>query len=164
MWKLDDVDKEILRVLQKNCNKKLDEITEEVKKNLKRKKVPRTTVHSKIKRLEDLKIIQGYRAILDGKLLGKEVTAFIFLNYERIPDVYSKDAADKVIEELKDISAIQEIHILAGEKDILIKAKADSVDSLGRLVLNRLRRTERISASVTSIVFTTPLEDTRIDV
>lgn len=159
---LDDTDKQILRVLQKHCNLKLEEIREEVEEAL-QKRVPKTTIHSKIKRMENLGIIAGYRAILNHELLGKNVTAFVSLDYERLPGMTTKSAED-YIEELKTFDGVQEIFTLAGIHDILIKIKTDSVDTLAKTVLDKIRKWPGITRSVTSIVYRPHLEETRIGI
>lgn len=166
--KLDEIDKEILRVLQENCDMSLKQIKNKVEANLRkrgvRKRVPRTTVHSKIKRLEELEIIESRKAILDHELLGKDVIAFVFLNYERIEDLERGKSAEVVIENLMTLPGVQEIYTVAGEQDMLLKFKTDSVRSLARTVLDNIREQEGVTASVTSIVLRKHLETTKVDI
>lgn len=166
--KLDEIDKEILRTLQSDCSLTLTEITRNIGDKLKvkgiRKKVPRTTVHFRIQRLEREGIIIGRRAVLNAKLLGKAITGFIFLSYEKKRNMRISTALS-VAETLRIIPGVQEIHMIGGgEGDILMKIKTDSVDSLARVVLEKIREIEGVSATTTIVVLGTQLETTSIDI
>ena len=76
--KLDEKDVKILRVLQENCKATTKQIAKEIKS-------PVTTVFAKIKRMEKLGIIKGYKAVLDAKKLDMGTTAFILASFSYGP-------------------------------------------------------------------------------
>ena len=67
---LDDTDRRILDMLQDDCRTALARIGEQVG-------LSAPSVIERIKKLESAGIIRGYHAVLDARLLGLDVTAFI---------------------------------------------------------------------------------------
>lgn len=165
--RFDQIDIEILRILQTDCSKTIDDIVTDVEEGLKRKNiiktVPRTTVHARIERMEKLGVITSRKAILDPQRLGIGITAFVFLDFNRVAGEDRDKTLGNVVDRLKGLPDVQEIHILAGERDILVKVKTDSVESLANIVLKKIREWDGISGSTTSIVFETHRERTELN-
>ena len=69
---LDEKDRRILELLQKDSKLKLEDIAKDPGVHL---SIP--TVRKRIKNLEDCGIINKWTVILNGKKLGRDVTAFI---------------------------------------------------------------------------------------
>jgi DNA-binding Lrp family transcriptional regulator len=59
---------------------------------------------------------------------------------------------------------VQEVHIISGEWDILIKVKAKDVDSVGKYVVDKLRLVKGIERTLTCLVFESEKESTVIPV
>lgn len=143
----------ILNALQKNCRMSLREIAEAVRS-------PISTVHDKIRRFEKDGLIRAYRAILDDEKLGFPVTGFILvsINYPE----GKKASQRKVAERIARFPEVQEVHIIAGDWDLLIKIKARCVSSLGRFVTEKLRNVDLVGRTKTLVVFNRVKEDTRL--
>ncbi|MEM4484125.1 MAG: winged helix-turn-helix transcriptional regulator, partial [Candidatus Methanomethylicia archaeon] len=71
---IDDRDKEILRILQRDGKATVKDLARIVNS-------PVTTVYSRVKRLERDGYIKNYVAILDEKKLGFSTTAFILVSF-----------------------------------------------------------------------------------
>jgi DNA-binding Lrp family transcriptional regulator len=56
-----------------------------------------------------------------------------------------------VYEKLTQISEIIEVHPLFGEFDILVKIQADDIDSIGCIVINKIRSIQGVMDSKTLI-------------
>jgi len=86
---LDKLDKEILSILQKNGRNSVSAIAEKIKLS-----IPATS--DRIKKLEDLDVIKGYRAVVNPKKIGLDLSALITIvsesssNYEKIVDYANK--------------------------------------------------------------------------
>ena len=156
--KLDTKDLSILRLLQENCRLSAKDIS-------KKTGILTTTVYAKIKRMESLGVIKGYNAVLDGKMLGKPVCAFILVSFE-----YRQVGGAEVISQreiAKKISGfpeVQEVHIITGEWDLLIKIKSKSVEDTGKFVVDKLRKVKGIGKAITSMIFETEKESLKIDI
>ena len=73
----DEKDLEILRILQEDAKTPVREIGRRIE-------APITTVYSRIKRLEDSGVIEGYKPVLDSEKLGKPTTAFILASFSGV--------------------------------------------------------------------------------
>jgi Lrp/AsnC family leucine-responsive transcriptional regulator len=156
MAPLDKRDVEILKLLQKNCKMTAKEIAKEVGS-------PITTVYAKIKRMEELGVIKQYKAILDSRKLDKGTAAFILASFAYRPVGREKPLSQRdVAKQIAAFPEVQEVHIITGGWDILVKVRADHVDTLGRLVMDKLRMVEGIENTLSCIVYETVKETTDV--
>jgi DNA-binding Lrp family transcriptional regulator len=153
--KIDERDQLILNLLQKNCRMTAKEIAQTIDS-------PVTTVFAKVKRMEELGIIKNYKAVLDAHRLDKGTTAFILAAVSYRLKEGAKQSQRKIAEEIAKFPEVQEVHIITGDWDILIKVKEKDVSAIGRFVVDKLRMVEGIEKTLTSMVFTTEKETTDI--
>jgi Lrp/AsnC family leucine-responsive transcriptional regulator len=153
---LDKKDIEILKLLQQNCKMSAKEMAKKISS-------PITTVYSKIKRMEELGIIKQYKAILDSRKLDKGTTAFILASFAYRPGGREKPLSQRdVAKRIAAFPEVKEVHIVTGGWDILIKVKADHVDTLGKLVMDKLRMVEGVENTLSCIVYETVKETTDV--
>jgi DNA-binding Lrp family transcriptional regulator len=156
--KLDSKDISILELIQKDCKQTAREIATKINS-------PITTVFAKIKRMEETSIIKGYKAILDPKQLGCGTTAFILASVtygvRNEKDAFSQ--RDKAAEIAK-FPEVQEVHIITGDWDLLIKIRAENVNAIGKFVIDKLRLIKGIEKTLTCMVFETCKETTEIPI
>jgi DNA-binding Lrp family transcriptional regulator len=154
--KLDKKDIAILALLQKNCKFTAREIARAIDS-------PITTVFAKIKRMEELGIIKEYRAILEAKKLDRGTAAFILASVSyRTKDNERLISQRDMAKEISQFQEVQEVHIITGDWDILVKVKAESVDAIGKFVIDKLRLVKGIEKTLTCMVFETQKETTDI--
>ena len=150
----DSKDLEILRVIQENSHLTAREISERIE-------LPITTVFAKIKRMERLGIVKAYRAVLDAAKLNMGTTAFILASF-----AYRKGrralSQRKVAKEIAEFLEVQEVHIISGDWDILMKVRARDVDAIGKFVVDKLRLVDGIEKTLTCLVFESEKESTAI--
>ena len=152
--KLDDKDLAILTLLQKNCRMTAREIAQKIDS-------PITTVFAKMRRMEHDKIIKEYKAILDCKKLNLGTAAFILASFSYRNG--ETPLSQRVIaEQIAKFPEVQEVHIISGDWDILIKIKEKDVDSVGNFVIDKLRTVKGIEKTLTCMVFDTQKETTQI--
>ena len=138
MEQLDKRDIEILKLLQKNCKMTAKEMARKIGS-------PITTVYAKIKRMEDLNVIRNYKAILNSNKLDRGTTAFVLMSFGYRPGGREKPLSQRdVAKQIAAFPEVQEVHIVTGGWDILVKVKVDRVDTLGKLVMDKLRMVEGI--------------------
>ncbi|MEM2281073.1 MAG: Lrp/AsnC family transcriptional regulator [Candidatus Bathyarchaeia archaeon] len=156
--KLDEKDLAILALLQENCRMTAREIAQEIGS-------PITTVFAKIKRMEQLGILKEYRAVLDHKKLDFGVTAFILASFSYRTNKEEAPLSQRAIaEQISKFPEVQEVHIISGDWDILIKVKDKDVDAIGRFVVDKLRTVKGIEKTLTCMVFDTLKETTAIPI
>jgi DNA-binding Lrp family transcriptional regulator len=149
---VDEKDLEILSLLQEDAKMSAREIG-------RRTDTPITTIYSRIKKLEETAIIKDYKPILDAGKLGAPTTAFILASFAyRTPRVDEPLEQQHIAAEIADFQGVQEVHIISGNWDILVKVKAKDVTAVGDLILDRLRKVGGIEKTVTCVVFQTAKE------
>jgi Lrp/AsnC family leucine-responsive transcriptional regulator len=152
--KLDEKDLAILTLLQKNCRMTAREIARKIDS-------PITTVFAKMRRMEQQKIIKEYKAILDSKKLNLGTTAFILASFSYRNG--ETPLSQRVIaEQIAKFPEVQDVHIISGDWDILIKIKEENVDAIGNFVVDKLRTVKGIEKTLTCMVFATQKETTDI--
>jgi len=156
--KLDEKDSTILALIQRNCKLTAKQIARKIDS-------PITTVFAKIKRMEKLGIIKEYKAILDSQNLNYNTTAFILASVSyRAKNNETLISQRDIAEEIAKFPEVQEVHIITGDWDLLIKLKAENIDTVGKFVIDRLRLVKGIEKTLTCMVFETCKETTEIPI
>ncbi|MBL7206165.1 MAG: Lrp/AsnC family transcriptional regulator [Candidatus Aenigmarchaeota archaeon] len=142
---MDKLDEKIIEILKENS--KLS--TRKISKKL---MVPITTVYHRIKRLENNGIIKNYTVSLNYKKLGKCITAYTLIipDYERLKndDITPEELVDKI----KKNKTIENISLITGRFDIILKIRVNDIEELNRFNNNFLLRIHGISKTETLIV------------
>lgn len=158
MEKLDEKDLAILALIQKDCKLTAREIAKKIGS-------PITTVFAKIKRMEELEIIREYRAILDSRKLDCGATAFILASVSYGTKNSQQQLSQRdMAKEIAKFPEVQEVHIITGDWDLLIKLKGKDVDTVGRIVIDKLRLVQGIEKTLTCMVFETSKETSEIPI
>jgi Lrp/AsnC family transcriptional regulator, leucine-responsive regulatory protein len=155
--KVDEKDQAILTLIQENSKLTAKQIAKKVN-------APITTVFAKIKRMEEAGVIKQYRAILSPDKLNLGTAAFILASVS-----YTTTKADgipisqrDVAEEIARFPEVQEVHIITGDFDLLVKLRAENVDAVGKFVGDKLRRIKGLEKTLTCMVFETVKESTSL--
>lgn len=147
---LDKTDKKILNLLQQNCKLSSKEIAKKVGSKT-------STVYAKIQRMEKKDIIKKYSAVLNNKKLGKPVTAIIHASFKYHNGSETRSQRD-VAKKIAKFPEVQDLFIVSGDWDMIMKTKAKDAESAGNFVVDKLRKIEGIGRVVTSIAFATEKE------
>lgn len=143
---LDNKDNKILELLQKNGRMTAKDIAERVELS-----VP--AVAERIKKLVEEKIIREFRAIVDSKKLGYDVTAFILLV------MASSERYEAMINHVKKSDEILECHSITGQGSHMLKVRTKNTSSL-EILLRKIQSWEDVIRTQTMIVMSTFKEDT----
>ncbi len=139
---MDEIDRKILKLLLDNA--KINNVEMSKKINL-----TAPAVYQRIRRLQDSGIIRGYKAVLDNKKLGKGLCCFMAIKLTgEAPGV----AANLVERQRQKFSEIEEIHLLTGRYDCLIKLNVRDVDDLREFMFTKLTKMEAFHNVETFIV------------
>ncbi|MCK4551228.1 MAG: Lrp/AsnC family transcriptional regulator, partial [Candidatus Aenigmarchaeota archaeon] len=115
--KLNEKDTKLLEILQENCRMSLKEVAKETKR-------PITTIHEKLKRFEKEGLIKKYTAILDCEKLDFGQTVFVFVSIKyHFSDETKPLSQREIAKKISRIPNVQDVHIIAGDWDILVKVK-----------------------------------------
>jgi DNA-binding Lrp family transcriptional regulator len=156
--KLDEKDSAILMLIQENSKLTAKQIAKKVN-------APITTVFAKIKRMEELGIIKEYRAIVAPEKLSAGTAAFILASVSYRAKADDMPISQRVVaEEIARFPEVQEVHIITGDWDLLVKLRAENVDAIGKFVVDKLRLIKGLEKTLTCMVFETVKETTEVAV
>jgi Lrp/AsnC family transcriptional regulator, leucine-responsive regulatory protein len=154
--KLDEKDLSILRLIQENSKLTAKQIA-------KKTGTPLTTVFAKTKRMEELGIIKEYRAIVAPEKLSAGTAAFILASVSYRAKADDAPISQRVVaEEIGKFPEVQEVHIITGDWDLLVKLRGENVDSIGKFVVDKLRLIKGLEKTLTCMVFETVKETTEV--
>lgn len=154
--KLDEKDSAILTLIQRDSKLTAKQIA-------KRVNVPLTTVFAKIKRMEELGIVREYRAIVAPEKVNAGTAAFILASVSYRAKADDVPVSQRVVaEEIARFPEVQEVYIITGDWDLLIKLRAENVDAIGKFVVDKLRLINGLEKTLTCMVFETVKETTEV--
>ena len=118
MEKLDYIDREILKILQKDAKTGAKSIAEQLG-------LTKTPVYERVRRLEQDGLIQNYVAILNKDKIEDGITVFSFVSLEA-----QKGAMmDDFFEQVKTYPEVVECFVVGGEFDFLLKVVVKNLDA-----------------------------------
>ena len=140
MIELSNIDKSILEILAMDGRTSAAEISRKLN-------VPATTVRSKIKRLEDLGVIQGYRAIINMRKLGFGIKAVVQVQLE------STRVYDDFLKEIPKVEEVVSVFIPTGSIDAYVTIWLKDVDHLGIFLTKKFNLLPRVVRTNTLVVY-----------
>ena len=143
----DEKDESILQQLRLDSSKSVSEIASELE-------MPRTTVQERIQRLVQKGVIKRFTIQQDYSKLGRPVTAFILISFLPASGISQRQAAER----LAQFPDIFEVHVISGEWDILVKARGETLHSIGELVTEKIRNVKGVGRTLTCASFVTMKE------
>ena len=141
---IDRIDLKILSILQNNGRCRLADIAADVE-------LSAPAVLERVKKLEANGIIKGYQALLDGKKVGKDITAFIGVS------IGNQQNIDKFATQMLRNPDVLECHHITGDESFILKVKSANTTSLEKL-LGEIRSVEGVTRTVTRVVLSTAKE------
>jgi Lrp/AsnC family transcriptional regulator, leucine-responsive regulatory protein len=124
---LDKTDVRLLAELQRNGRRTVVELAELVG-------LSHTPCARRVRQLEEGGAIAGYAAVLDPRVLGLRVVAFVQVKLERHVD----ENVAELSRALEDLDAVVSCHATTGAYDFMLQVVAQDLDSLSNLVLKKL--------------------------
>ena len=137
---IDGKDKALLALLSANSRMPTSELARELN-------MSRTTVTSRIERLERLGIITGYTIRFSEDYERGRIHAHVMISSD------PKQSA-QIAQTLKKNSAIKALHAVNGSYEMLAEVSAESTQDLDE-VLDAIGNTEGINKTTTSIILST---------
>jgi Lrp/AsnC family leucine-responsive transcriptional regulator len=141
---LDKKDILILKELQKKSNQQSSTLSSKLN-------IPRSTINTRKKKMEEMGIIKSYTVQLDYAKLGYPVTVFLLVSFESGQHNSDKKEVTqhKLVERIASLDQVYEAHIITGEHDILVKIRGKSLEEIGHLVVEKIRLMKGVGKSYT---------------
>jgi len=144
MKEIDEIDLQILEYLKTNGRERVTAISNSLGIN-------RVTIAERINKLEKLGVIRNFTVNINYEALGQQVLAFVFIAYKKNEEVSQEELAASISK----IDGVEEVHIMAGEFDILTKVRARNIRELGEKVVNKIRSYAGVETTISHVVFQT---------
>ena len=135
---IDNVDLKILALLSEDAKIPYTEIAKKVY-------VSGGTVHVRMRKMEEMGIVQGTTLNMDYSKLGYDITAFLGI-YLAKSSLYNS-----VVEELKKVPEVVKIHYTTGNYSIFIKIHCRDTKHLREVLHDKIQRIEGIVRTETLI-------------
>lgn len=133
MVTLDEKDRAILRLLQRNAKMTVREISEQVH-------LSTTPVHERIKRLEETGVISQYVALVDYNRFAKRLMVICYVSLKE----HNKRAGNSFITAIREMDEVTECYNISGEFDFLLKVVVGSMDDYYNFHVNKLSQVGNI--------------------
>ena len=143
-YQIDDVDRKILTYLQEDARMPYLDIARKLV-------VSGGTIHQRVDRLKKIGIIKGSRVILDPTKLGHDVSVFLGVH------LISGKNLNEVIEKMRKLKEIQEVHYTTGDYGLLIKVTTKSIQHFHEFLVNELQAMEEIRATESFVILDSPI-------
>ena len=147
---MDKTDKLLLRIIQQDSRIPLQKIARKLR-------VPKSTVHYRIGRLEREEIIEGYYAKLNAGRLGYDYMAVVLVKAKYGPQYHKKVGL-----RLSKIPGVWAVYYVLGDYDFIVLIRATSRDDYMQK-LESLSNMPDIERTSTQVVGKVVKEDPRID-
>lgn len=112
---LDQTDRKILRLLQRDSTAPLEQIARKIG-------ISKTAIWNRIQRLQQDKVILKQAAFVDAKRIGLDETFFVAVKTSQ----HDADWLKAFYSAIKDMPEITEAHRLAGDMDYILKVQVAS--------------------------------------
>ena len=150
---LDDIDRRILRALQRNGRMSNAELSEEVH-------LSPSACHRRVQRMEKEGYIRNYVAMLDARKLHFPTTVFVEITLQGQTDEVL-DAFERSVARIPDVL---ECHLMAGSADYLLKVVAEDTEDFARIHRQYLARLPGVGQMQSSFALRTVFKTTALPV
>lgn len=130
---LDKLDLSILKLLQQNARITVKEISDKVH-------LSTTPVHERIKRMEESGVIKQYVTLVNGAKVGKGLMVICYVSLKQ----HSKNAGDKFIKTILELSEVIECLTISGEFDFMLKVVVENMDEYYNFHVNKLSAIDNV--------------------
>ena len=137
IYSIDDMDKEIIRILQDNARTSYREIKEKLNISI-------GTIHNRIAKLKENGIIEGYTLKLDNQKLGYELT---FLIRMQIDGKFTKE----VLDDVKVRPEVCSVFHTTGEQSAALICRFQEADDV-HVFIRELNENEHVLRTVSNMV------------
>ena len=135
---LDAIDRKILKYLIKNARMPFLEIARECG-------ISGAAIHQRIRKLDEAGVILGSRLIVNPKMMGFDVCAFVSITLK------DPQLLQPMVDQLKKVPEIVECHFVTGKGNILVKIYCVDNEHLMRTLFNNILRLQGVTTTETTI-------------
>jgi Lrp/AsnC family leucine-responsive transcriptional regulator len=136
----DELDFLLINKLQQDARKPVAQLARELGR-------PTATVRDRLRRLENMSVIQGYTAVIDLAQIGFPIKALIHVSVsERIVD------PDEFVEALGRIPEVVSADLVTGDYEAVVTVRVRDIEHLRRILYDDIPQIPGVTSTNTSIV------------
>ena len=145
VYKLDEKDKKIIEILAEHGDYTTRQIA---KKTL----LPATTIHNRIRKLKQEKIIKKFTIDLDYKQIEKgfSVIVLVSVDYKTLREL--KKDQHQLAKEIKMLPEVTEVAVVTGGTDIVMKVRVKDVEAYDHFLLKKFQIIKGIDKTQSLVV------------
>ncbi|MHA2055001.1 MAG: Lrp/AsnC family transcriptional regulator [Candidatus Hodarchaeales archaeon] len=147
---LDDLDIKILKELQTDCRTPVQVIAQKIK-------TPASTIHYRVKRLDEQNYIKGYYAAINAEKVEKDYQTIM-----QVRATYGKDYHNEIGNKLANLPGVWAVYFLLGDWDFVLLIRAKDRNDYMQLV-EKVMSMPGIERTSSLVVLKPIKEDPRID-
>lgn len=141
MEKLDHLDRRLLKILQRDCARSLEDLGADVG-------LSRNAVWRRVRALEEAGIIRARVGLLDPEKLGLGLTVFMLIKAGR----HSPDWLERFSQVTRDMPEILGVYRMTGELDYMIRARVADVGAYDQLYRDLISRIDLHDVSASFVM------------
>lgn len=141
MSQIDEIDKKILRLLQKNARITNKELASRLGLSI-------TPVFERVRKLEQKGYIKRYVAVLDHEKLDRGMVVFLHIKMQS----HNHESIAHLMEEANRLEEVMECYHVTGETDFLLKVLVPNMKAYEDFILGKLTKITGIGNINSSIV------------
>lgn len=149
--KLDQIDRKILEILQKNAKITNAQLSKEIGLS------PAPTLE-RVKKLEQSGIIESYHAKLDPTKIGLGVSTFVHVTLKG----HNKENINIFLNSIQDIDEIVECHHITGSGDFVLRIIAKDIASYQNLMLEKVSEIPVVDNLQSMVILSTFKDNKRL--
>lgn len=133
---LDEKDRNILEILEDNGRLSIQDISSKLN-------IPPSTIHNRIKRMENAKVIEGYSVKLNEKVMERDFTVYMLVN---------GSTGNYLEREFLKKKEVIEVSGITGEYDLIIKMQFSNISNYNDFLTEfRTKYSSDIKQTVTMV-------------
>ncbi|WP_166415545.1 Lrp/AsnC family transcriptional regulator [Cochlodiniinecator piscidefendens] len=137
---MDDMDRKLIAALRRDSRQSLSELAAVLN-------LSRTTVRSRMEKLQERGVILGFSVVLKGDLQRNPVRGHTMLGIEG-------RGTDKIVHKLYGFAAVEAVHSTNGKWDLIVELGTKTLEELDQ-VLAEIRKIEGVMTSETNLLLAT---------
>ena len=149
MMKLDATDIKILEIVQEDARITTKALADQLN-------LSTTPIFERVKRLEREGLIKKYVALVDNKLLGLRLIAFISISLTK----HSRSYLEKFVNEVSQYPEVMECYHIAGNFDFMLKVVVKNMEVYESFILTKLSTIANLGQVQSSFVLSENIHST----
>ncbi|MBU2477374.1 Lrp/AsnC family transcriptional regulator [Candidatus Micrarchaeota archaeon] len=140
---MDHKSEQILELLRDNSRLSSREISRKTG-------IPLTTVHNRIKKMEEEGIIEKYSVEVNHEKLGLSLCGYVLCSIAH--SIKKEVLWNELAEKIRKLGFVESVDVITGEMDLMIKLRAKNIQQLNKILMKDLRAIEGINDTTTMVV------------